>query len=227
MSSSPTRAGIASSGNNKSSEQRSLASKEDSSSRLATYKESTNPPADVIKETTTTSQIGPGHSAQVQTTDKPGSVGSTASGLKSLQEIKNGDNKLKDAIKEALLKKRIYRKNEVSDQPDELSVVPTKNNEVIPHSRNAVNLTFAQFSQSTTIDHSKQSNGNSSKQPMIFPAEGKHLTAGSSTYDDMALSSLPKISAIPDHECIWQYGFLSLLIYWILETVILSTFFFI
>lgn len=229
MPSSPTRLGTSSSsGINNASEQKSIALKEDNSSKLAISKESTNL-ADGIKETTS-SHLGPGlnpvisgvscqnnkqmgHSAQ-------GSIGNNASAMRNSKEVKHRDNKLKDAIEAALLKKPgIYRKNKVSDQSDESSVA-TINNEVaavdrLPHSRNAGNLTSVEVStdcqgqiiRNFNVDHSKQSNGSSLKQSMILSAEGKHLTTAVSSHDDAALPSLSKIKAIPDHECIWQYGF--------------------
>ncbi|KAL8253305.1 hypothetical protein R6Q59_036998 [Mikania micrantha] len=218
--SSPTKVGIASSsGINNSVEHTSI----DNSSKV-TSKELTNL-ADGIKENMTVLNPDPsgvpcqnnkltGHSAQ-------GSIGCNASAMKISKDGKNRDNKLKDAIEAALLKKPgIYRKNKSSDQPDELSV-PTMNNGVAtneraPISRNAVSLTNAemsstdwhgQISRTSSVDHSKQSNGSSYKPSMILPAEGKHLTTGLPSHDDMALSFLLKNQAIPEHECIWQGSF--------------------
>lgn len=219
MPSSPTKVGTASSsGISNSSEQKSVPLKEDNSSKLSISKESTNL-ADGIKENNSSSLLGPGQSEQVQTADRHGSFGNNASALRSSKDVKNRDNKLKDAIEAALLKKPgIYRKNRVSDQSDDMSV-SNLNNEIanvdrIPHSRNAGNLNSAEVStdwhvqipRSSYVDHFKQSNGNNFKQPMIPPAEGKPLTTELSSYDVAALPSLSKITAIPDHECIWQYG---------------------
>lgn len=207
--SSPNKLGTASSsGTVNSVEHKSI----DNSSKV-TSKESTNL-ADGIKENTTDLNPGPsgvsgqnnkqsGHSAQ-------GSVGNNASAMKNSKDARNGDNELKHAIKAALLKRPgIYRKNKVSDQPDEPSA-SNMNNEAavvdgLPNSGNAGSLTSAkvsstdghgQISRTSSIDHSKQSNGNSYKPPMLLPA-------------DVALPSLLKNPAIPDHECIWQYGFFS------------------
>ncbi|XP_076955161.1 protein PARALOG OF AIPP2-like [Bidens hawaiensis] len=130
-------------------------------------------------------------------------TGNNVSGLKTSKDVKNGDNKLKDAIEAALLKKPgIYRKNEVPDQSvaDE-STINNNNNE--PHLRNTGTLTSADTSSSDW--HPKQSNGNSSEQSIIIlPSEVKPLTAG---HDDVALSSYLKHTPIPDHECIWQGSF--------------------
>ncbi|KAI3807920.1 hypothetical protein L1987_23858 [Smallanthus sonchifolius] len=219
--SSPTRVGTASSsGTVNSVEQKSI----DSSSKVVISKESMNL-ADGIKENTT--GLNPGSSGVSCQNNKQtghsahGSLGNNVSATKTSKDVKNRDNKLKDAIEAALLKKPgIYRKNKVSDQPDESSV-PTMNHEAsvldrVPHSRNAGSLTSADVSSTdwhgkasriSNVDHSKQSNGNSHKQSMILPAEAKHLTAGLSSHDDVALSSLLKNTPIPDHECIWQGSF--------------------
>ena len=198
MPSSPPAVGTAtSSGIISSTEQKSVALKDDNLSKLAISRESTSL-SDGIKDTTTTnSHLGPGlvsgmsavsgqnhkhvgHSAQIHTADKPASLGLNASATKSSKEVKNRDNKLKAAIEAALLKKPgIYRKNKVSDQSDEPSV-SSMNNEVafvdrVTHSRNSGNLTSSevltdrqgQISRSSNTDHSKQSNGNNFKQHMI------------------------------------------------------------
>ncbi|KAI3705939.1 hypothetical protein L1987_76188 [Smallanthus sonchifolius] len=205
--SSPTRVGTASSsGIVNSVEHKSI----DYSSKVIS-KESTNV-ADGIKENTTGLNPGPsgvpcqnskqsGHAAQ-------GSMGNNASGMKISKDAKNGENSLKNAIEAALLKKPgIYRKNKVSDQPDESSV-PSMNNEAaivdrVPHSRNAASLTSAEvsptdwhgkISRTSSVDHSTQSNGNSYKASTLLPS-------------DVALPSLLKNPAIPDHECIWQGSF--------------------
>ncbi|XP_024969921.1 uncharacterized protein LOC112509282 isoform X2 [Cynara cardunculus var. scolymus] len=222
--SSPPGVGTAtSSGIISSIEQKSVVLKDDNSSKLAISRESSSL-ADGIKETTTPSHLGPGlipgmpavsglnhkhvaNSAQLHTADRPAPLGLNASATRSSKEVKNRDNKLKAAIEAALLKKPgIYRKNKVSDQSDEPSV-SSMNNEVafvdrVPHSRNAGNLTSAevltdrqgQVSRSSNPDHCKHSNG-------------KHFTSELSSYDAVALSSLSKVPAIPDHEYIWQYGF--------------------
>lgn len=201
MPSSPPGVGTTtSSGIISSIEQKSVALKDDNSSKLAISRESSSL-ADGIKETTTPSHLGPGlipgmsavsgqnhkhvvNSAQIHTADRPASLGLNASATRSSKEVKNRDNKLKAAIEAALLKKPgIYRKNKVSEQSDEPSV-SSMNNEVafvdrVPHSRNVGNLTSAevltdrqgQVSRSSNADHSKQSNGNDLKQFMIPPGE--------------------------------------------------------
>ncbi|XP_076946175.1 protein PARALOG OF AIPP2-like [Bidens hawaiensis] len=131
-------------------------------------------------------------------------TGNNVSGLKTSKDLKNGDNKLKDAIEAALLKKPgICRKNKVPDQPvaDE-STINNNNNNNEPNLRNTGTLTSADASSSGW--HPKQSNGNSSEQSIILPSEVKPLTAG---HDDVALSSYLKHAPIPDHECIWQGSF--------------------
>ncbi|KAI7733148.1 hypothetical protein M8C21_013301 [Ambrosia artemisiifolia] len=216
---SPTKVGNASSGIINSVDDKSI----DNSSKV-TSKESTNF-AEVAKENTAAVNLGTsgvsgqsnkqtGHSAQ-------GSFGNNVSAMKVSKDVKNGDNKLKDAIEAALLKKPgIYRKSKTSDQPDEPSV-PTINNEAAvvdraPHSRNAGSITSAdvpptdwhgQIARNFSVDHSKQSNGNNHKPSMILPAEGRHLTTGLSNYDSVALPPHSKNLAIPDHECIWQGSF--------------------
>lgn len=166
-----------------------------------------------------------------------GSLGNNVAAMKSSKDVKKGDNKLKDAIEAALLKKPgICRKTKVSDQPDELSV-PTMNSEAavvdrVPHSRNAGSLTSAdvsltdlhgKISRSSNFNHSKHSNGNSYNQSLVPPVEGNHLTAGLSSHDDVALPSLSMSTPIPDNECIWQYGFFFsthlFLLDWILKIV--------
>ncbi|MFS7996408.1 putative chromatin regulator PHD family [Helianthus anomalus] len=204
--SSPTKVGTASSGAISSVEDKPI----DNSSK-ATSKESTNL-AETVKENTTGVTVNAGAS---------GVSGQNNKQTKISKDGKNGENKLKDAIEAALLKKPgIYRKNKTSDQPDESSI-PTVNNEAAivdraPHLRNAGNLTSAevsppdwhgQISRNSSVDHSKQSNGNNHKPSMIVPAEGRHSTTGLFNYDNVALSSLSKNSAIPDHECIWQGSF--------------------
>ncbi|KAK9075222.1 hypothetical protein SSX86_003543 [Deinandra increscens subsp. villosa] len=220
--SSPTKVGTASSSGMISSvEHKSI----ENPSKV-TAKESTNS-ADGVKENTTGLNPGPsgvpfqnnkqtGHPAQ-------GLSGKHALAMKTSKDVKNRDNKLKDAIEAALLKKPgIYRKNKVSDQPDESSVPTTTNGapvvDRVPHSRNA-GMTNADVSSTdwhgpisriSSVDHSKQSNGNSYKPSMpsmILPAEGKQLTTGPSSHDDVALSFLTKNQAIPDHEYIWQGSF--------------------
>lgn len=209
--SSPTKVGSASSsGIIGSNEQKSIPLKEDNLSKLSTSKESTNL-TDGIKELSTTSHLGSGVTpAQV-------SSGNNVAAMGSSKEMKHSDNKLKDAIEAALLKKPgIYRKNRISDE----SSVSSMNSEVpivdrVPHSRNAGNSTSAevatdwhgQISRNSNVDHSKQSNGNNFKQSMILPAEGKHLTTENSSYDAMVLPSHSKVQAIPDLECIWQGSF--------------------
>ncbi|XP_076922564.1 protein PARALOG OF AIPP2-like [Bidens hawaiensis] len=204
--SSPTKVGNASSSGNINS----VEHKATENSSKVISKESTNL-ADGVKENTMgTSGVSCQNNKQTGQVLQ-GSSGNNASAVKISKDVKNGENKLKDAIEAALLKKPgIYRKSKVADQPDESSV-PTVNNEAatvdrVPHSRSAVNLTSAevsstdwqgQISRTYSVDHSKQSNGNSHKP----------LATGLSNHDDVALSSLLKNSAIPDHECIWQGGF--------------------
>ncbi|KAI3757016.1 hypothetical protein L6452_04549 [Arctium lappa] len=222
--SSPPGVGTAtSSGIISSLEQKSVTLKDDNSSKLAMSRESTSL-ADGIKETTTTSHLGPGlipgmsavsgqnhkhvgHSAQIHTADRPLSLGLNASATRSSKEVKNRDNKLKAAIEAALLKKPgIYRKNKVSDQSDEPSV-SSMNNEVafvdrVTHSRNVGNLTPAEVLTDQQGQVSRSSNADNSKQ-----SNGKHFTTELSSHDAVALSSLSKIPAIPDHEYIWQGSF--------------------
>ncbi|XP_076940953.1 ASI1-immunoprecipitated protein 2-like [Bidens hawaiensis] len=204
--SSPTKVGNASSSGNINS----VEHKATENSSKVTSKEPTNL-ADGIKENTMgTSGVFYQNNKQTGQVLQ-GSSGNNASAVKISKDVKNGENKLKDAIEAALLKKPgIYRKSKVADQPDESSV-PTVNNDAaivdrVPHSRSAVSLTSAevpstdwhgQISRTYSVDHLKQSNGNSHKP----------LTTGLSNHDDVALSSLLKNSAIPDHECIWQGGF--------------------
>nr|XP_043616786.1 serine-rich adhesin for platelets-like [Erigeron canadensis] len=202
--SSPTKVGSSCGGIISSSEQKSnsLKEKEDNASKLAVSRESTSN-GEGMKETTTTSQLGPGSLA-----------------MRNSKEVKNRDNKLKDAIEAALLKKPgIYRKNRGSDQADELSVSTTSNEvaavDRLPQSRNAGSLSLAEvsadshgpISRNSNVDHSKQSNGNNSKQSMILPTDAKHLSTALSNFDDAALSSHPKNQAIPDQECVWQGSF--------------------
>ncbi|XP_076899350.1 protein PARALOG OF AIPP2-like [Bidens hawaiensis] len=130
-------------------------------------------------------------------------TGNNVPGLKTSKDVKDGDNKLKDAIEAALLKKPgIYRKNKVPDQPvtDESTINNNNNNE--PHLRNTGTLTSADAPSSDW--RPKQSNGNSFEQSIILPSEVKPLTAG---HDDVELSSYLKHTPIPDHDCIWQGSF--------------------
>ncbi|KAK1441528.1 hypothetical protein QVD17_07499 [Tagetes erecta] len=217
--SSPTKVAATSSGIINAVEQKSI----DNSSNVAICKESMSH-ADGTNENTTCLNAGSsgvscqndkqtGHSAQ-------GSVGNNVAAMKNSKDVKKGGNKLKDAIEAALLKKPgIYRKNKVSDQPDESSVA-TMNPETAvvdrAHSRNAGSLTSSdasltdwhgKISRSSNFNHSKQSNGNSYKQSLILPVEGNHLTAGQSSHDDVALPSVSRNTPIPDNEFIWQGSF--------------------
>ncbi|KAL4557278.1 hypothetical protein LXL04_035451 [Taraxacum kok-saghyz] len=179
--------GTAFSGNGitNSIEQKPIALKDENTSKPTISKESTNL-SDVVKENTNSTSLTPGTSGykhtghpQVQTADK-------VQVSRNIKEVKNRDNKLKDAIEAALLKKPgLVRKNKVSDQSDE------------PSSAEALTESQGQLSRSSSVDHSKQSNGNNSKHN-----EGKELCS----YDAVSTSSL-KFPAIPDHEYIWQGSF--------------------
>lgn len=190
--------GTASSGNGitNSMEPKPVVLKDENTSKQVVNKESTNL-ADGVKESSNSTGLTPGtsgykhtgHSAQTHTADKV--QVSNASGVRNTKEVKNRDNKLKDAIEAALLKKPgLVRKNRVSDQSDESSA------EVLTDCQ-------GQLSRSSNVDHSKQSNGNNLKH-----FEGKHSTMELSSYDPVSMSSsLLKVPAIPDHEYIWQGSF--------------------
>ncbi|CAI9302206.1 unnamed protein product [Lactuca saligna] len=190
--------GTASSGNGitNSMEPKPVVLKDENTSKQVVNKESTNL-ADGVKESSNSTGLTPGtsgykhtgHSAQTHTADKV--QVSNASGVRNTKEVKNRDNKLKDAIEAALLKKPgLVRKNRVSDQSDESPA------EVLTDCQ-------GQLSRSSSVDHSKQSNGNNLKH-----FEGKHSTMELSSYDPVSMSSsLLKVPAIPDHEYIWQGSF--------------------
>lgn len=194
---SPSTGTASSSGNGitNSIEQKPVALKEESTSKVAINKESTNLGDGVKeKETTTISHIGTsGSSTQVHKHTGDKVQVSNASGIRNTKEVKNRDNKLKDAIEAALLKKPgLCRKSRPSDQFDESSSA-----EVLTDSQ-------GQLSRSSSIDHSKQSNGNNN----LKHFEGKNSTTELSSYDPVSMSSsVLKIPAIPDHEYIWQGSF--------------------
>lgn len=144
------------------------------------------------------------HTSQFCTVDSLRSVSLDA---KSSREAMNKGNKLKAAIEAAMLKKPgIYRKNRVPpDQSDELPVpsikseVPSQDHQLSSiYMRNLISADDVNEGQAINADSCKQTTSNNDKQ--LKPSMMDLLSHASA-----AMSVLLKMSAIPEHEYVWQY----------------------
>ncbi|GMP70926.1 hypothetical protein CsSME_00029550 [Camellia sinensis var. sinensis] len=177
-----------------------------------------------------------GHSAQFCTVDSPQSLAVDASAASS-REVMNKGNKLKAAIEAAMLKKPgIYRKNKMPDQSDGLSMssanlgcqigsqgqfstsINTSNmfsaNEV--HDGQAVlRISTADSCRQTTVNNMNQLSALPSGVAIlktgaispVVPSNGKPFRRDLPSHALASVSVLLKMSAVPEHEYIWQGGF--------------------
>ncbi|KAL7213870.1 hypothetical protein ACSBR1_026326 [Camellia fascicularis] len=177
-----------------------------------------------------------GHSAQFCTVDSPQSLAVDASAASS-REVMNKGNKLKAAIEAAMLKKPgIYRKNKMPDQSDGLSMssanlgrqigsqgqfstsINTSNmfsaNEV--HDGQAVlRISTADSCRQTTVNNMNQLSALPSEVAIlktgaispVVPSNGKPFRRDLPSHALASVSVLLKMSAVPEHEYIWQGGF--------------------
>ncbi|XP_059625095.1 protein PARALOG OF AIPP2-like isoform X2 [Cornus florida] len=167
-----------------------------------------------------------GHSAQFCTVDSPRPLAVHTSTARNSGELMHGGNKLKAAIEAALLKKPgIGRKNRDPYQSDDLSMSSTnfncerasQNKLSIPgNMRTADEIQEGQaLLWNSTADSCKKTTVNSMKQFSAVPTEavssktrdtsdGKPCTVDLPCQVSAVISSILKMSAIPEHQCIWQ-----------------------
>ncbi|XAR56691.1 hypothetical protein NMG60_11037266 [Bertholletia excelsa] len=174
-----------------------------------------------------------GHSADFCTVDNPRSLGGDMLATRNLRDETNNGNKLKAAIEAAMLKKPgICRKNKMSNQSEELPLsstnitCETRPREQSPTSVNIRNVNPAdempeaqvlpgELCKLATFNNAKQlsalpseaANLKTGDVGPLDPSDGKLLTKDLGGHASAAISALLKISAIPEHEYIWQGGF--------------------
>lgn len=172
-----------------------------------------------------------GHSAEFCIVDSPQQpLAPDIPTSRSSKEAMDKGNRLKAAIEAAMLKKPgIYRKNRVPDQSDEVSVssinCEVSSQDQLSNSSNPRKLVSGEevneleSAWNSIADSKKQITGTNVKQftlsaeevtsrsgngRPILPADGKPFTMDVPSQASVATSAHLMMSAIPEHEYIWQ-----------------------
>lgn len=169
-----------------------------------------------------------GHSALFCVVDDHKPLAQDVVTSRSSKEEMDKGNKLKAAIEAAMPKKlEIYRKNRVPDQSDEVSASSINCEVSLQDSSNSRKLVAgkevnegltsawnsnAESTEKMTDTNAKQiklnaegvTSGTGNDRP-ILPVDGKPFMKDLPSHASVATSAILMMSAIPEHEYIWQY----------------------